>query len=193
MVLRRALLPIVLLLASILAGVGCGPRWTVIRQGVGNPFTYQRTFAVEAVHFEGMHVGDKTESEYQAGKDTDQQRSWQADKQGMIAAYQQGLVDQARGLTFTGIPPAPGTWVIRPIVTFVEPGFYAGIAAGDTVVNMIVQVVAPDGQQVVDEIQIASRRAASMTSPSSGGRMRSAAEDLGSVSGKYLLHRLGLD
>ena len=192
MSLRRSFLAAVVL-AVVAFVCGCGPRWAVIHEATPDPFVNQPSFAVEPVHFEGMMVGDKSEADYQSGKSPEQQQSWQADKQGMTAAFQQGLVDHAAPIAINGVPPAANQFVIRPIVTFVEPGFYAAIARGDTSVNMTLQLVGPDGRTIYDEITMSSRISATMTNPSSGGRMRDAALDLGAVTAKYIKKRTGAE
>ncbi len=171
---------------SLLASAACGPHWTVVRQAVPDPFVGKPQFTVEKVRFDGLRVGDKTETEYLSGKDDEQRRSWQTDKDAMSEAFAVGVAS-GEGLS-VGLP-RPDAATVRPIVTFIEPGFYAGVAAGSTRVDVTVQVLNAQGV-VLDEIQASSAVAASMTNPASGTRMREAAEDLGRITADYLHKRV---
>lgn len=170
-----------LLLAS------CGPRWSIVHEATPDPFLGKTTFALEPLHFEQLLVGGKSEGEYRSDKSPEQNASWDEDKQSMNGMYQQSVVDHGEGLQF--VAPAAGVFIVRPVVNFIEPGFYAAVARGDTSVNLTVQILSPDGQ-VLDEFTTSSRVAATMTNPSSGGRMRDAGADLGNVVAKYLKHRV---
>ena len=190
MIARRAF---VLLSFLVLALVGCGPRWVIRQQATPNPFVGARKFNLEGIHWEQLMVGGKSEPEYLSGKDADQVKSFQGDKAGFQDRFVAQLLSRAQGIQLVPTPPGePGTYTLRAIVNHFEPGFYAYAAARDSEVDITVQIVAQDGK-LIDEITIHSRIAATMTSPASGGRMRSAGEDLGNVTGKYLLKRTGLD
>ncbi len=175
----------VLALASM--ALGCAPRWTVIQQAVPDPFLAQHQFFIEAVHTEHMFVGKLPEPVYLSGKTLEQQASWQTDKQDMITRYSEGVISAGEGLAFP-TQPSPSTFIIRPIIALVEPGFYAYVASYPTVVAMRVEILAPDGQ-VLDAISIQSVIGASMINAASGTRMRQAAEDLGRVTARYLKAR----
>ncbi len=179
---KRALLLGLSLLAVLLA-VGCGPRWTVIRQANPDPFV-NHGFSVEPMHFDQTQVGGKSEAEYAAGKEGDK---WPADKQGMSEAFAASLAGHAEGIEVVGTQK-PGASIVRPIVTFIEPGYYAVVAGHATRVNLRVQFLDDKGT-VQDEITMSSTIGASMTNPASGTRLRQAAEDLGGVAAKYLKTR----
>ena len=171
---------------------GCGPRWVIVRQANPNPLQGAAKFAIEPMHFESVSVGGKSEAEYMSGKDDKSVASWQEDKGGTTAAFTGRLQYKGgeAGLAFSGMPPADEqTFIIRPIVTFWEPGFYVGVSHRDSEMRLTVQVIGPQG--VIDEITIYSRAGASLTSPSSGGRMRTCGEDLGNVVANYLKIRTG--
>jgi hypothetical protein len=179
--------------ASVVAALacmalGCGPRWTVIQQAVPDPFFNQRQFFIEGVHTERLFVGELSEPVYLSGKTPEQQASWQSDKQDMAARYSEGLISEAEGLVFP-TQPTPSTFIVRPIVDSVEPGFYAFVASHPTEVEMRVELVALNGQ-VLDAIHIRSVIGASMVNAASGTRMRQAAEDLGRVTAEYLKTRV---
>jgi hypothetical protein len=155
---------------------------------VPDPFVNQRDFFIEPVHSEGVMVGDKTEAVYLADKTPDQGASWQADKADMISQYAEGLIGGGEGLKFT-VQPGPTTFIVRPILAFVEPGFYVGVAAHATEVSMRVELLSPAGQ-LLDVISIESAIAASAFNAASGTRMRQAAHDLGGVTADYLKKRV---
>jgi hypothetical protein len=178
-----------LLLLSL--ATGCGPRWTVIRQATPDPFLHRPQFAVERLHFEWLRVGDKTEAEYMAEKTPEQKDSWDADKARMVEAFARSVAEAERGIQITPAPVQGGS-IVRPIVTFIEPGFYAAIASGATRVHLTVQLLDAWGRPL-DEIRIESAVPASMTNAASGTRMRQAAEDLGEVTAKYMQTRVSPD
>jgi hypothetical protein len=182
---RRSL---VLALFFVLALVGCGPRWNVVAQANPNPLLGVHTFALDGVHFEMLRVGGKTEADYLAGKSGEQQASFQADKVQFQEKFSQSLVSDA-GMQFTQFPPKdPQTFAVVTYITYFEPGFYVGVAHGDTEVEIDVKITTASGQ-LVDEFTARSRIAATMTSPSSGDRLRKAGDDLGGVVAKYLKKR----
>ena len=181
-----------LLFASLLAvlastTLGCAPRWTVIQQAVPDPFLTQRQFVIEGIHTDRLIVGDLPEALYLSRKTPEQQASWQADKQDMITRYAEGLISDGDGLLFP-TQPGPTTFIVRPVVDFVEPGFYAFVASRPTEVGMRVEILAPSGQ-LLDAISVRSVIGASMINAASGTRMRQAAEDLGRVTAQYLKTR----
>lgn len=180
---------------STLLGVGllfcvvaCGPRWTVVRQATPDPFLNHPAFSVEPLHFEPTQVGGKSEAAYLATKDPQQQQTWQADKEAMSERFAAGLAEASDGLQVGGAA-APAGGLVRPVVTFIEPGYYAGISAGSTRVNMTVQIL--DAQkQVQDEIAISASIGANMVNSASGTRLRKAATELGKITASYLKTRV---
>jgi hypothetical protein len=189
MIIRRAFLVLSLL---VLALAGCGPRWVIHQQAMPNPLNGQRKFNLEGMHWENLRIGGKDEASYLSGKDEKQRASFQEDKAAFQERFIAGLTSRAQGIGLVPAPPGePGLYTLRPSVTFFEPGFYAYAAARDSEADITIQIVAQDGK-LIDEITIHSRVAATMTSPASGGRMRTAGEDLGNVTGKYVLLRTGL-
>jgi hypothetical protein len=180
------------MLASSVLGIasmalGCEPRWSVIQQAVPDPFVSQHQFFIEAVHADRLFVGELPEPVYLSGKTPEQQASWQADKQDMITRYAEGVMSEGEGLLFP-TQPNPGAFIIRPIVEFVEPGFYGVVVSKATEVAMRVEILAPNGQ-LLDAIGIRSAIGASMFNAASGTRLRQAAEDLGRVTADYLKAR----
>lgn len=176
------------LVALALPLTGCGPRWVVIQQASPDPLFGAKNFYVEGIHYDPPIIGSITEREYLAGKSADQKDSWLTDKSDTSNRYVAALIaDLTEGQFMT--QPAPGVFIIRPIVSFIEPGFYAGIAAAPTVVRMRIQVLSSEGA-IVDEIKVPSMIGASMIYASSGTRLRMAGEDLGRVTADYLRKRI---
>ena len=65
-------------------GASCGPSWTVVRQAAPNPFLGKTNFAVDAIHYDNLMIGKKSEAEYLGGKDPQQQASFVGDKQARL-------------------------------------------------------------------------------------------------------------
>jgi hypothetical protein len=169
--------------------VACGPRWTVLAQTVPNPFVNQRVFAVEPMHFEGVVVGTKTEAEYVSGKDAEQQSSWAEDKRALATRFAQHLTEALPEVQFVAAGPVAGPYLVRPVITFIEPGFYVGVAAREAEVRMTLELLSPQGA-VLDRVTMGTTVAATLTNPSSGGRLRSAGEDLGEQVAAYIRTRV---
>ena len=180
--LLKALLPLALIAAA------CAPPWTVVRQANPNPFQTQRSFAVEAIRFDTLQVGGKTEAEYLAGKDPKQLESWAGDKAEMSNLFASELAANATGLTIA--PPGPTSAIVRPSCSFVEPGNYNSFVNISTEVRLVLQILDASGQ-VQDEIETHTSVPASIFNPASGGRMRTAAKSLGKNIATYLAVRAG--
>jgi hypothetical protein len=175
------------LVAVAVVAMGCGPHWQVISQTVPSPLVNQRQFFIEAVRAENIAVGDTTEAVYLASKTPEQQASWQTDKTDMITHFSDGLMAEGEGLLFP-TQPGPTTFIVRPIVLFVEPGFYAYVGKA-TELEMRVEILSPSGQPV-DVIQVHSVIPAGMFNPATGTRLRQAADDAGHTTGDYLKSRV---
>ena len=176
-----------LVLTSSLSSLACAPAWTVVRQTSPDPFVGRPQFSVEPLHFEDVTVGEKSGVEYSAGKHAESRESWRTDQEAMSERFTAGLAAEERGLQIGG--PGTSNMVVRPVVTFVEPGFYAYVASQPTELAMSIQVLDVDGH-LLDEIEIHSEIGATMINPSSGTRLRQAAEHLGKVAAKYLIGRV---
>jgi len=188
---RRSLLAVALCTAA-LGLVGCGPRWRIVAQAVPDPFLNQRRFSVLPIDFTGLYVGNKSEAEYLSGKEPEAQQSFIEDKRAMNEQYLQALIAAAGEAGIEVVPatgPASAPFMIRPMIGFLEGGFYTYVANASSQVDMTVRITAPDGQ-VLDEIAMTHRTAATITNPSSGGRLRDDAEALGEITAKYLRTRV---
>jgi hypothetical protein len=184
---------LVVLLVAVL-GFGCmHARWTVVRQASPNPYPVDASFAVEPLHFEGAVVAGRTEAQYLADKSDDLKNLWESDKQQTAMTYAERVSADA-ALTakaiVPGSPPDPKAYIVRATVLNVEPGAFAGVAVQPTEMRIALQVLAPGGGQVIDEIRLRATVPAGSTSPSTGGRMRSAASDLGASTAEYLRSRV---
>jgi hypothetical protein len=179
-----------LTIASLAFITGCGPRWQVVKQANPNPMVADSKFFVEKPDFDAARVGGKSDAEYAAGKNPEQQASWAADKAAFMEEFGNGYTDARENV---GAATAPGEgFVVKSHVTWIEPGFYAAVAARPTEVKMTVQVLDKAGV-VQDEFLIHSAIQATLTNPSSGGRLRDAGKDLGHVVAKYMRKRTGQD
>lgn len=188
-----------LLLAAVAFAVGCGPAWTVVKQANPNPLTPQKSFAVEPVRFDGLMVGKKSEAEYLAShaKDAQFEGKWKGDQASIDQAFSSTLAAEAKGLQVAaGAPAAPGPYVLRPHVTFIEPGVFTMVFNIPSEVQMTLQVVDAAGA-VVDEITMKRSVAPGniMGVPvnvSVGERLRECGKQLGAIAARYLRDRTGL-
>lgn len=188
---RRAILSI-LGLSCASALIGCGPPWRVMMQANPDPFLGQSTFAVLPIDFTGLVVGSKPEQVYLAEKDADQQRSFLADKAAINEEFAKALMATAHDEGLTVVPatgPQSAPFMIRPYVSYVEGGFYVGVAAAPSEVRMTLRITTPDGR-VLDEIAVNHKTGAGITRPSSGQRLRDDGEGLGEIVAKYLKTRV---
>ncbi len=169
---------------SVLA-LGC-VRWTIVRQAAPNPLMGAH-FILEPVHWESTQVGSKTEAEYFADKGPEQQQSYAADRLETTGLFAARI--KTAGVTWV-MPGDAKAFIVRPIVEQWEPGFYAAVVAKNSRMDLRLQILTKEGQ-LVDEITIWSAAQATMTTPSTGQRMRICGDDLGNVAAKYLSQRNG--
>jgi len=195
--------PALALAVFALVAAGCAPRWTVLRQAEPNPFVNKTEFAVLPIDYDGLMVGEKTEDEYLSGKSAKQAESFDGDKRGMIQKFETAMREAAAddGIhieSASGEVKAP--FIIKPHVTFVEPGFYAVVASGASQVILRLRIETSKGE-LLDEIELThSTNSAQGSSvmgislnPSSGGRLRDDAEEIGDAVGEYLTTRVHPD
>jgi hypothetical protein len=195
---RYAFFIFLIALAPLL--IGCGHPWQTVVQARPNPFFNQRRFAVLPVSYEGLSVGETREIDYLSEKDGDKWKSWQADKAAINDIYTERLIARAAGsgiqvVRATGPQDAP--FVLRPHITFIEPGYYTAIINKASEIRMTLKITDPNGL-VLDEI-IIHRVAASSgnlisaaisDTMTSGGRLKNAGKAAGEVSGEYLQYRI---
>ncbi|AUX20153.1 hypothetical protein SOCEGT47_006170 [Sorangium cellulosum] len=186
---RHALWILMLCLAPLLAA--CGHPWKTSRQAVPNPFYGKGRFGVVPVTFHALEVGDVTEADWMAEKDDEQRLSWQEDKAAINEQFTEALMAQAASddvIVVMATSAADAPFFIRSNVTFYEPGIFTGVFNMATVLKATVQITDPAGR-VLDEVLLETATPASLYNPSSGGRARVAASQLGRLTAMYLLHR----
>jgi len=188
----RRLMMFLGLLTWLALFTGCGPSWQVIKQATPNPILGKTQFTVLPVDFTNIRIGSKAEAEWLAGKDADSQKSWADDKVAMNLKFSAALASQAAeygAQVQAGTAAGSAPFVIKPVATMAEPGFYAGIVSAASVYEITIQITTPDGQ-VVDEIRVQTSEAADLYNPSSGGRLRNCSEHAGKIAGDYLKTRV---
>ena len=139
-------------------------------------------------------IGDEPEPVYLAGKDAGQQASFQEDKAALNERFLGQLVADAGAAGVRVVPasgPADAPFTLRPTVHFIEPGFYAFVAAQPSRVEMSVRIVAPDGR-ILDEIHLVHGTPGNMINAASGTRLRADGAALGAIVARYLRVRVGL-
>jgi hypothetical protein len=187
---RRRLLAAAALLS--LSAAGCAPAWQVVRQAQPDPFINQRRFAVLPIDFTGLTIGEKSEAQYLAEKEPDTRASFQGDKVGMNEEFAKALIATARDegievVMATG--PADAPFLVRPSVSWIEPGFYVGVASAPSRVAMMVRITTPDGR-ILDEVAMAHGTQSGLFNPSTGQRLRSDGAGLGRIVAQYLKSRV---
>lgn len=185
-----SILVLVALSLGSLAGMGCGPRWVVVRQAAPNPLRGQNQFVVEAVTYPNLLVGDKPEAVWLSEKKADARQSFEGDK----AETAKNLLAQlsaragSRGIQIIPWSGTPGAFNLRPAITFFEPGNYNGFVNTATTLQLTLQVLSAQGQ-LIDEVIFRSDVPATLYNPSSGGRMQLAGNELGGQLANYLISR----
>lgn len=178
------------LFAAVALTAACGKPYKVISQAEPNPFHGAKKFVVKAVDFSGVRIGERTEKQYLADKSERQEGSFEGDKQGMNEAFFRE-VKETTAENEIAVERAPGdanTFVVVPIVTFIEPGFYAAVVSHPSKVVMTLKILSPNGN-TFDEIEIEHESRSTLTNPSSGQRLRADAEWMGGVVGEYITAR----
>lgn len=171
---------------------GCGPKWVVITQASPNPFLGKKEFVVLPVDYSGLKVGKKTEEEYLSEKKDKTVDSFQNDKADMADKFQASLRSEARR---SGISVEPGagevsTFVIKPHIGFMEPGFYAVIVSKPSQVIMRLKIESKDGK-LLDEVEFQHQTPPSnWGNVAAGSRYRVDAEQIGRLVGMYLRMRV---
>ncbi|WP_437965609.1 hypothetical protein WMF04_39155 [Sorangium sp. So ce260] len=187
---RHALWILLLCLTPLLAA--CGHPWKTSRQAVPNPFYGKGRFAVVPVAFLALEVGDVSEADWMADKDAEQRQSWQEDKSGINEQFTEALMAEAASedaIVVKAMSAADAPFFIRANVTYYEPGIFTGVFNKDTHLKATVQITDPAGT-VLDEVLFEAKSPATLMNPSSGGRARDAASQLGKLTGMYILHRV---
>jgi hypothetical protein len=184
-----------ILLAGILGApalaTGCRDRYTVRHAATSNPLKQARSFALEPLVFD-TRVEGRSEADWLAKQNEERRRSWPAGKTAMIAAFARGLATdaEAAGLTITPAPGTPGTYRIRAVVRHVEPGAFEGPTSLDTMVEVDVEILSPQGM-VLDAITSRASVPSTALNLDLADRLRDAAKDVGENVARYLRDRTG--
>jgi hypothetical protein len=130
-------------------------------------------------------VGGKTDAEYFADKKPEQQMKFQEDKAAFAALFRTELMNR-RG-DVVGPPPASGdnTFVMRPHFVFWEPGYDVWVSSRAAEATLVIDVLDPTGQNILDEIRTTVR----LGGMASGSKMRTAGEILADYTARYLKDR----
>ncbi len=168
---------------------GCSTHWRVVKQAEPNPLRGKKNFAVAAINYRGLRVGELTEQSYLATKKPEKRSKWVGDKRAINAKFAETLVSEAREAGLDVDAGGIGTFTIYPRVHFVEPGWYAFTYRKPGQIRMRLVIVDSQGD-VVDEIKL---RASSESSATVRGRFEDVAEDLGSIVADYLKERVSVD
>lgn len=180
------------LLAPFALLAACGPSWVVVKQSNPNALAGKKVYAVEAVKFDNLMVGKKSEAEYLTGKDQKAVDGFAADKTAMTENFTAQMIKRKGGLDIsasTGAAPAGG-FTVRPVIYWLEPGSFNAMFNIPTEAKAKLQIV--DAQNVVvDEIEIKTAVGADLYHPAVGTRLRAAANQLATISVNYLNTRVG--
>lgn len=192
---------IVMLLLTMLGLtlIGCGPRWTVISQASPNPLIGKKDFIVMPIDYTGLKIGNKTEEEYLGakedkaeakGKESSTRENLEGDKAEMNTLFLKLLQEdaQSEGIKVKTAAGEIDTYVIKPHIGFMEPGFYTYVVNKPSETIMRVKIEDKDGK-LIDEIEIKHSSPATMTSPAAGNRYRSDAKAIGEIMADYLIKR----
>lgn len=164
----------------------CAPPYVIIRQAQPSPFTQVCALQLDPVHFEGMRVGEKSEDQWMGKKNESEQHSWNEDKRTMNENFDSAVGDRIGPAVIQ--PNAP--FILVPRVLFYEPGFYGGVIARDTEVDMQIAIVDAKTNQEVDVVESSVLVPSNLINPSTGGRFHTAGKQLGARFGRYLAERL---
>lgn len=171
---------------------GCGYPWVVVRQAEPNPLFGKKEFVVLPIDFTDLRVGSKTEEEYLAEKKDKTVDSFLADKDAMNEFFVAALKDSAAsdGVSVREAAGEIDTYVLKPHIGQIEPGFYAFVVSSPSEVVMQLRIETKDGK-LVDEIELRhSTSARNFATIAAGSRYRSDAEWIGDVAGQYLAYRV---
>ena len=171
--------------------VGCGPPWTVIRQGNPNPLTPASQMAIDNTTFNNLMVGKKTEAAWLAEKKPETQQSHQNDKLAFLGGFTAGIQGQRGPLDIAGADQLTGRMAIRSNVEFLEPGNFNGFV--NIATEMRTKVMITDAnQQPVDEIEIRCVVPADLYRPAVGMRVTECGRITGNYAARYLKQRTGV-
>ena len=172
-----------------------GGSWTVVKQSNPNGLMGQKNFSVEAVNFAEMKVGsDKiTEEQWLAKKKPEEMEKFKTDlaasKQRFNDNFIANLTKVATAGGWTVVTAAtPGSYVIKPIVVELEPGFNAFVMTAPARSKLQIHYVGPDGNEL-DLIEVHAEADAGSYG-AMADRFGLIGQQTGTQTGKYLLTRI---
>jgi len=170
-----------LFLAAIPLLVGCGAPYKFVAHAEPNPFVRPGCRAnFEPLRVDQLMVGEKPVAQYTAEKNAGSADSFDGDLRAADGIFH-GRVAEDYGFLFMPGGAPDNTFTIRPMFVHWEPGFYAFVAAQPATANLVIDVLAPNGQ-ILDKLTIETRA----SDYSSGGRMRLAMKQAGRAFARYL-------
>lgn len=185
----RVISALLAVVAIAAAGSGCH---FAVQADPNDPLFHQRVFAIEPVTFANFMIGDKPEPMYLQEKKPEQQQSFQTDKAESAQLFMNHLSALVGSAGISVGPPGVNTpFTLRVNIEFFEPGNFNGFVNFASELRMTMYVVNAQGQPL-GQTPLVAQVPATLANPSSGGRMRAAAESLGDAAGHYILRRTGL-
>ena len=170
---------------------GCGSPWVIVKQGNPNPLTPATQFAVENTTFNQLEVGKKTEGDYLAGKTSEQQQSFQNDKNAFGGGFTTGVQKGRATLDIAGPDQLAGRFVVHSNVTFLEPGNFNGFINLATQMRTHVVITDPSNAPI-DEIDVHCVVGADIYHPTVGARVSECGRLTGNYAARYLRQRVGV-
>ncbi|MGC4118909.1 MAG: hypothetical protein QM765_30955 [Myxococcales bacterium] len=192
----RAVLPsLVLFLCS------CGLGFTVIRQANPNPMSGKKQFSVAPVDFSKVQFGnpgryaeeDYLQKNLKKDKSLDEARaSLQQGKELFGKSFASGLMYYGRNKggfeTATGAI-APDSFVVKAVVTDLEPGFAAAITAAPCVAKATITIEDSTGKEV-DVFEVKGSHVHDSYAFGYDKRVGPCGDPLGAEVGRYLARRI---
>jgi hypothetical protein len=182
-----------LFVATALLTTACASETHVVRSAYPNPYSCQSAFVVQPIEYADLRVGEKSEAQYLSTKDHDQRANWEGNKVAIEREFRRSLLSQTaeEGIHVDLAPMHDGTprYVVRPVIHFVEPGFFGGPAMGSSEIRMTVLITTPDGQ-VLDELELNNETMGSLVHVSARSRFERDGELLGELTAEYIEKRV---
>ncbi len=150
-----------------------------------------KEFTLEPMKMENLVVDDLSESDFRAKMDAGQIQSWEEDKKAIKARFADSVTNAAGESGITISESTGGKhYTIRPEVTLLDTGYYR-IPASAAVTRLRIRVtIADPGGETVDETSVyGSHTFDALLAPSTGGRLRTIATEIGERYAKYLKKR----
>ncbi|HEY3446443.1 MAG TPA: hypothetical protein VGK67_08755 [Myxococcales bacterium] len=192
----RAFLPsLVVLLCS------CGLGVTIVRQASPNPMSGRKSFSVAPVDFSKVQYGNPgryaeeayLEKNLKKDKSLDEARAaLQKGKELFGQSFGNGVMYHGRNKGHFEVNTkeiVPDSFVIKAVVTDLEPGFAATITAAPCVAKATITIEDPTGKEV-DVFEVKGSNVHDAYAFSYDKRVGPCGDPLGAAVGKYLAERI---